>query len=235
MSYWNGDADSVEDVTKGCLQLLDVLPQLDSLSYLSVKLPALQFDTEAVSVILRAAARKQRLVHFDSHSPEEAGRMFTVIGDALSRYCHLGCTIPSRWRRSIDDARTAAGWGLRIRVVKGQWADPLEPGMDMRVEFLKIVDELAGRANRVAVASHDVPLAEEALRRLLVHGTPCELELLYGLPRRGALRMARRLGVPVRFYVPQGKAWLPYLVRHVRKNPRVLAWLARDIVRGFAG
>jgi proline dehydrogenase len=106
--------------------------------------------------------------------------------------------------------------------------------MDMRAGFLNVVDELCGRARCVAVASHDVPLAREALERLLAAGTPCEMELLYGLPRRAAVAAARELGVPVRFYVPQGKAWLPYVLKQARNNPRVLAWFARDLICGYA-
>jgi hypothetical protein len=40
--------------------------------------------------------------------------------------------------------------------------------------------------------------------------------------------------VPIRFYVPQGKAWLPYLLKQAKKNPRVLGWFARDLVVGYA-
>jgi proline dehydrogenase len=105
--------------------------------------------------------------------------------------------------------------------------------MDMRRGFLNVIDGLAGRGCFVAVASHDIPLAEESLRRLLSAGTPCELELLYGLPRRGPIKMARKLGVSVRFYVPQGTAWLPYLLKQARNNPHVLAWFARDFLRGY--
>jgi proline dehydrogenase len=107
--------------------------------------------------------------------------------------------------------------------------------MDMRAGFLKVIDAVRGRAGRVAVASHDVPLAREALLRLMDAGTSCELELLHGLPRREAARMARQLDVPIRVYVPQGKAWLPYVLKQAKKNPWVLTWFARDLVRSFGG
>jgi proline dehydrogenase len=234
VSFWNGDSDSVEDITRSCLELLDLLRDLDSHSYLSVKLPAMRFNSGAVAVILQAAATTGRLIHFDSHGPEDADRMFAAIEEAMSHHTNLGCTIPGRWQRSVDDARLAARWGLRVRVVKGQWPDPSDPDMDMRAGFLNVVDELCGRARCVAVASHDVQLARQALERLLAAETPCELELLHGLPRRAAITAARQLGVPVRFYVPQGKAWLPYLLKQVRKNPRVLGWFARDLICGYA-
>jgi proline dehydrogenase len=232
--FWNGDSDSVEDITRSCLELLDLLRDLDSLSYLSIKLPAMQFNSRAVAVILQAAAPTGRLIHFDSHGPEDADQMFATVEEAMSHHRNLGCTIPGRWLRSIEDARLAVRWGLRVRVVNGQWPDPLDPDMDMRAGFLNVVDELCGRARCVAVASHDVQLARQGLEHLLAAETPCELELLHGLPRRAAITAARQLGVPVRFYVPQGKTWLPYLLKQARKNPRVLGWFARDLISGYA-
>jgi proline dehydrogenase len=231
--FWNADSDSVEEITHSCLALLDLLSELDSHSYLSLKLPAMRFEMEAVATLLKEAARSNRLIHFDSHGPEDADRMFDVIQQSFQMHRKLGMTIPGRWRRSVEDAARAIEWKLRVRVVKGQWADPQDSAMDMRRGFLNVIEELRGRAACVAVASHDIPLARQALRRLLDAGTPCELELLYGLPRRASLKMARDLQVPVRFYVPQGKAWLPYLLKHAKKNPKVLAWFARDLVLGF--
>jgi proline dehydrogenase len=230
VAFWNSDSDSVEDISQSCLELLDLLGELDTHSYLSVKLPAMQFDSKAVDLILQAAAPTGRLVHFDSHGPEDADRMFATIEEAMAHHKNLGCTIPGRWRRSIDDARLAARQGLRVRVVKGQWPDPLDPEMDTRAGFLNVVDELCGSARCVAVASHDVQLARQALERLLAAGTPSELELLHGLPRRRAIAAAHELGVPVRFYVPRGKAWLPYALKQVRKNPRMIGWFARDLI-----
>jgi proline dehydrogenase len=233
VSFWNDDFDSVEYITHSSLQLLELLRHLDSHSYLSLKLPAMRFDSEAVGTILRAAVRIRRLIHFDSHGPEHADRMFALIESAFKHNRNLGCTIPGRWLRSIADAGFACRWGLRVRVVKGQWPDPREPEMDMRQGFLRVIDELRGRATCVAVATHDVTLAREALNRLMDAGTACELELLHGLPRRAAVAMARQLAVPIRIYVPQGKAWLPYVLKQAKKNPRVLGWFARDLVRGF--
>jgi len=233
LCFWNSESDGSSEITSACFQLLDLLETLDAQAYLSIKLPGMRFDEAAVFQVLTEAARRGRCVHFDSHAPEDADRTFQIIESGLRLHPNLSCTIPGRWTRSIVDARLAAEWGLRVRVVKGQWADPADPHMDMSRGFLNVVDELAGRGRFVAIASHDVPLARASLLRLMRAGTPCELELLYGLPWRAPVQMARELGVPVRFYVPQGKAWLPYLLKNARNNPRVLGWFARDLIRGY--
>jgi len=98
---------------------------------------------------------------------------------------------------------------------------------------LRVVDRLAGRGCRVAVATHDHALAGQALARLRDAGTPCELELLYGLPARQSLQAARAAGVPVRVYVPYGHAWLPYGLSQARRNPRILWWTMKDWLLGW--
>ncbi len=60
--------------------------------------------------------------------------------------------------------------------------------------FLNIIDELAGRTRVVAVAGHDIPLAQESLRRLR------------GLPSRASIKMARnrlRENANPREFLPQ--------------------------------
>jgi len=51
------------------------------------------------------------------------------------------------------------------------------------------------------------------------------------LPRRSVLKVSRDLGVPVRYYLPYGHAWLPYALRQARRDPRILWWVLRDASR----
>jgi proline dehydrogenase len=173
-----------------------------------------------------------RRLHFDSLAPETVERTQQMIDELLADLPGLdvGCTLPGRWRRSVEDAHWAARRDLFVRVVKGQWADPEDPNRDAGVGYLEVINQLAGRARRVAVATHDVALAAEAVRRLRAARTPCELELLYGLPMRQSIKQARELGVGVRIYVPYGETYLPYALSQVRRRPRVLWWLVKDAV-----
>ncbi|MGZ4290718.1 MAG: hypothetical protein ACXVQZ_08900, partial [Gaiellaceae bacterium] len=82
----------------------------------------------------------------------------------------------------------------------------------------------------LALATHDVSLADEALRRAV--GSPTELELLYGLPLDGPAAVAAAHGAPVRIYLPFGRGYVPYALSRVRRRPVILWWLARDAVLG---
>jgi proline dehydrogenase len=117
-----------------------------------------------------------------------------------------------------------------VRVVKGEWADPDQPGLAMREGFMAVVDRLAGRGRHVSVATHDADLAREAVRRLAAAGTPHDIELLLGLPFTRVVAVAREAGLPVRVYVPYGHASLRYGLGYLRRNPRRVWWLARDLL-----
>jgi proline dehydrogenase len=121
--------------------------------------------------------------------------------------------------------------GFSVRVVKGQWPDPEAPKHDQRTGYLEVVRRLAGRARHVAVASHDLQTARQALDILLTANTSTSLELLYGLPSRRQIELASSFGVPVRIYVPYGSAYLPYCLAQMKRNPRIAWWLLRDALR----
>jgi proline dehydrogenase len=95
-----------------------------------------------------------------------------------------------------------------------------------------VIDRLCGRAPAVAVATHDVALLTEAVRRLQAAGTPCEVELLYGLPFRAPALAARQMGVHIRLYVPYGHVAATYGIADIRRTPAALWWLAQDLLLG---
>jgi proline dehydrogenase len=233
--YWNGGSDLPKYVADSYVEVLNEIPNLHSDCYLSVKAPAINFDLELLKPVIDRAASIGAFVHFDAMAPDTVDATFNLITSAREIYPKLGCTLPGRWRRSAIDADRAAELGLRVRVVKGQWADP---SVDVNPEqgFLNIVDRLAGQhARHVAVATHNPNLARTALSRLRTTRTSCELELLYGLPSQLLIKIGRDLNVPVRMYVPFGRAWLPYRLKQIPRNPRLVAWFIRDLCRTRTG
>src|SRR5436309_1543455 len=233
--WWDGDGEPPRRVADAYLAALRGLAAGSLNCYLSIKAPSLGFSHELLGELVETARPSGVGLHFDSLAPEGADRTWASIRAAAGRGASAGCTLPARWRRSLSDADHAVALGIRVRVVKGQWADPEAPDRDVRSNFLAVVESLAGRAGRVGIATHDPELARAALARLCAAGTPCELELLYGLPARTPVAIARAGGVPVRFYVPYGHAWLPYGLSQARQHPRVLWWAMRDLLAGSRG
>jgi proline dehydrogenase len=228
--YWNTKGAPPRMIANECLESIRALgaPRLDG--HVCLKAPALGFDHGLHEELVEAARLHGVRLHFDSHSPDDAVQTFALIERCGEKYANIGCTLPGGWRRSLADADWAIERRLQVRVIKGQWDDSERPAMDPRCGFQALVERLAGRGVPVAVATHDLELARASLRHLLAAGTKCELELLYGLPLGPAVGLARELGVPVRVYVPYGKAWLPYTIAQIRKDPRLWGRLACDLL-----
>ncbi len=231
IGFWNTERDPVREVADQYLQGLGALAAGPDTDYLSIKLPALRFSKELLGEVAERARSAACRIHVDSLAPEEADHTRSMVEATLAEVpgVDIGYTLPGRWLRSRDDARWASDRDLFVRVVKGEWADPADPQRDKRAGFLEVIDALAGRARRVGVATHDPTLADKSIRRLQQAGTPCDLELLYGLPMRDAIRRASDLGVPVRIYVPYGEAYMPYALSQVRRKPRIVWWVLKDI------
>jgi len=228
LGFWDDERDAPRAIAGEYLAALQGLAPPD---YLSIKVTALRYDEGLVDeVAARALAQGVRL-HFDAMWPDTVERTRAVIDRVLARFPGLavGTTLAGRWARSVGDADWVVERRLPVRVVKGQFPD--DSATDLRGGFEQVVAALSGRAAHVAVASHDVPLAEACLSRLGEAGTSRELELLHGLPTRASIASAARLGVPVRIYVGYGRAHLPYAVGKVAENPRMILWLARDLLR----
>ena len=142
--------------------------------------------------------------------------------------CRLADTIEDDV--GLDQAQKSAFHARFVAVVKGEQPDAGTAEADLRRGFLAVVNRLAGRARRVAIATHDVPLAREALRRLGDAGTPGGLELLFGLPARRLIGMGRAGAIPLRLYVPYGRPVLPYRLSQATERPAVMWWATRDVL-----
>lgn len=232
LGYFHNWRETPAQMVETLRSSIDALAALRPQGYVSVKAPGFRYAPEVVEAIADAARTQDIVAHFDSHEHVTTDATWECVRQCVEAGANTGLSIPGRWRRSPDDAAMAADLGLRVRVVKGEWADPGAPGLDPRAGFLKVIDTLAGRAREVAVASHDLALARTSLQRLQAAGTPCELELLNGLPRTRLIALGRELGVSIRLYVPYGASWRPYAISKALHNPKIFWWLARDSVLG---
>ena len=232
VGFWNRGNEEPNEVMAAYLGALEATSRAGLDARLSIKAPAFGFSPELLAKLLKQARSAGCHVHFDSLSWESAEPTLALIAEAASPHDQLGITLPARWSRSLADAEAAIELGLSVRLVKGRWPDGETVDQDLCAGFLALVQHLAGRARQVAVATHDELLARQALRLLRAAGTPCELELLFGLPTAPAARAANELSAPLRIYVPYGHATLPYRIADARRDGRVLGWLSRDLLQG---
>lgn len=223
--------ESARTVADVHLDAFERLAAEDLGGYVSVKLGALGFDSGLFTELAAEAARTERRLHVDALGPEAAEKTMTLLKQA-HRPSSLGTTLPGRWRRSLDDCSRAIDLGLCLRIVKGQWPDDLGGSVDPIKGFLDLVDRVSGYQGGVAIATHDVALLQESLRRLTSSGTPCEAELFLGLPFGDPAITAGRFGVPIRMYVAYGHAGAGYGVKDLLGHPATVWWLVQDVLWG---
>jgi proline dehydrogenase len=225
IGYWNGDEDSPRQVADAYLQSLAAM-EGHSFDHLSIKLPALDYSYELLEEVMAAAQRLNVRIHFDSLGPETADRTYTTLDRVASIFPGFSITIPTRWKRSSKDIEWAMERNVTMRIVKGQW--PETGNTNEGQDFIPTVWRLAGRVREVNIATHNPQLLADSLDCLYAGGTRANVELLYGLPTRGALVVARQFSAPVRFYIPFGYAWLPYCLSQAQKDPRIFFRMLKD-------
>src|SRR5262245_2130477 len=101
--YWDVYSDHPASISQAYVGLLGTMSNGSSDCYLSVKAPSLKFDIDLVKKVLDEATRLKAIVHFDALAPDTVDRTFSLIAEAREIYPKLGCTLPGRWRRSLDD------------------------------------------------------------------------------------------------------------------------------------
>jgi proline dehydrogenase len=227
LCYWNDGKEDPEIVAQQYRAAVDGLCAAELDGALAIKTPALWDRAEtAARLVDYARARSVRAV-FDAHAPAQADDVFRTID--LCGPDGVGLAIPARWKRSRADAERAIDLGVAVRIVKGQWPDQPETGIDIRAAYLELAAQLAGRARHVGVATHEASLSEAALKELLSQSTPCEQELIYPDPMAKAIQVSIDLDVTSRLYIPFGSAWLPYSLSRAVQKPEVMLWLVRDV------
>jgi proline dehydrogenase len=230
--YWNSLLDSPACVLNAYLRIIQLIPRLQNDCYLSIKAPALKFEVDLLKEIVREAERANIAVHFDAMAPETVDRTLALIEKIRGIYPNVGYTLPARWRRSLEDSDRIIEMGLRVRLVKGQWHGLNGDETDSGDGFLRLTERLIAKsACHVAVATHNKRVARNTFARLRDSGIPHELELLYGMPQRGMLKFARQHSVATRVYVPYGHSGMPYRLKEAGRDPRVLVWFMRDLIR----
>lgn len=235
IGYVDTEGDSPRAVAQSYLEAIEAINRANVDCYLSIKAPVLRFSRPLFREIVERARARHIGVHLDALSAPDADETFSLLRDLRTLNPRIGCTLPGRWLRSVEDAERAIDLNLAVRVVKGEWPDSRRPEPRPFDNFLAVIDRLAGRAPHVAVATHNPTLAREALRRLRSTGTSCELEVLLGYPIRRVMSVAKAKGVLTRVYVPFGHDELPYSIGQAARNPRIIRWALRDLLRGGSG
>jgi len=147
---------------------------------------------------------------------------------------NVGVVLQAALRRTLDDIATLADLQPSVRLCKGIYVEPpsvafQEPDV-IRRSFVACLDALLDAGCRVAIATHDEWLLDQALERVAgLDDGAYELQMLLGV-RADRGRALVAAGHPLRVYVPFGLRWYEYSLRRLQENPKVAGYVARDML-----
>ena len=210
----------------------------------SVKLTALGLHVDAdlcrslLTDVLRDAASRRIFVRIDMEDSSTTDATLALYRSLREEgYEGVGIVLQAALRRTLSDIEALSDLRPSVRLCKGIYVEPSSTAFQerqvIRKSFVACLDTLLDAGCRVAVATHDEWLLEQALERIpRLQVAGYELQMLLGVraPRGRELVAA---GHPLRIYVPYGQQWYQYSLRRLQENPSVAGHVARDVLGRF--
>jgi proline dehydrogenase len=170
-------------------------------------------------------------VDAEDHTATDAAlRIATAL---RARFGSVGSVVQAALRRTEADVRELAAPGVRVRLCKGAYAEPLAEAYTARHDidrsFARCLRTQMAGPGYPMIATHDPRLI--AITRSLGFGRSpdsFEYHMLYGVSPDEQRRLAAS-GARVRVYVPYGGDWYRYLVRRLAERPANLALFLRSL------
>jgi proline dehydrogenase len=220
------------------------LGPLTACTDVSVKLSAigqaLPGDGESIALdnarrICAAAADHGASVTLDMEDHTTTDSTLRVLAALRAEFPDTGAVLQAYLHRTLDDCRTLASAGSRVRLCKGAYREPPAVAFQKREEvdlnYVRCVNVLLAGDGYPMFATHDPRLVAIAADRALWHGRKndeFEFQMLYGI-RPDEQRRLAAAGHTVRVYIPYGAQWYGYLMRRLAERPANLAFFGRAL------
>ena len=212
---------------------------------ISVKLTMLGLDIDDdvafdnMVSLLETADAVEGFVRIDMEGSAYTDRTIHIAEVLHERFPkRVGTVIQAYLHRSDRDVERLIERGMRVRLVKGAYAEPADIAMQRPREvdeaFLRLMERLLEEGRFPAIATHDPALIRATMgfaMRMGIDRRGWEFQMLYGV-RRNAQRALARDGYGMRVYVPFGVDWYPYFTRRIAERPANLFFVLRQLASG---
>jgi proline dehydrogenase len=210
---------------------------------ISVKLTMLGLDIgdqiayDNMLMLLETARSVDGFVRIDMEGSPYTERTLAIAEALHERFeGHVGTVIQAYLHRSDRDVERLIGLKMRVRLVKGAYAEPaslaLQRPQEIDDAFVRLMERLLEAGRYPAIATHDPALMRAtkgfALRMGIDPGR-WEFQMLYGVRREAQVALARE-GYGMRIYVPFGADWYPYFARRIAERPANMLFVLRQLV-----
>lgn len=209
---------------------------------ISVKLTMLGLDIgddvayDNMLILLETARSVDGFVRIDMEGSAYTERTLAIAEALHARFAGLvGTVIQAYLHRSDRDVERLIDLQMRVRLVKGAYAEPgslaLQRPWEINEAFVRLMERLLEAGRYPAIATHD-PALIRATRgyalRMGIDPRQWEFQMLYGV-RRDAQRALAREGYGMRIYLPFGADWYPYFARRIAERPANMFFVLRQL------
>ncbi len=175
----------------------------------------------------------------DSKCTDLEMELYKRLFDEFPR--NVGLVLQAYLKRTMDDIMDLNTLNTKenpvnIRLCKGIYIEPEEIAYkkkhEINLHFAEDLEFMMANRFRVAIATHDEKLVQEAYKIIEKHNISndmFEFQMLYGVTpelRKTILAGKYRM----RVYVPFGKEWFNYSTRRLKENPRMVSHILKAIV-----
>jgi proline dehydrogenase len=210
---------------------------------ISVKLTMLGLDIgdeiayDNMLVLLETARSVDGFVRIDMEGSAYTERTLAIAEALHERFeGRVGTVIQAYLHRSDRDVERLIGLKMRVRLVKGAYAEPaslaLQRPREIDEAFVRLMERLLEAGRYPAIATHDPALVRATqgfALRMGIDPARWEFQMLYGVRREAQVALASA-GYGMRIYVPFGADWYPYFARRIAERPANMLFVLRQLV-----
>ncbi len=225
-------------------QMLDAIQQRGLKAHVSVKLSQMGMEIDPtlaeqiVAGMLVHAEEAATFVRIDMEGSEFTEATLGITERLHGRWPGLvGTVLQAYLYRTVDDAKRLVDQGIRIRLCKGAYQEPVSIAFadkaDVDRNYVDLMIYLATSGVFCGMATHDEAIIRRMCAFVEEHKLPKEMfefQMLYGI-RRDLQRSLAAKGYGVRVYIPFGPEWYPYFMRRLAERPANVLFLARNFFR----
>ncbi len=246
MDLLGENTGSEEDAARATEEIVGLLDRVHAANIdcnASVKLTQLGLDLgedlcrRNLERIVRHAASLGGFIRVDMEESSYTQRTLDIVRNVHAVSGNLGTVIQAYLYRSEQDVRDLIESGVRIRLCKGAYLEPVSVAFkkkrDTDANFVKLMKLLLASGQCHAVATHDEAMVNATTRFVRENKIPqdrFEFQMLYGIRRDLQQRLARE-GYRVRVYIPYGTRWYPYFMRRLAERPANVSFIVRNLFR----
>jgi proline dehydrogenase len=229
-------------------QLLDDIGAQELNANISLKLTHMGLDVDeklardlVTGLVTKATAMNPRnFVRVDMEGSPYTQRTLDFVHELHRAPGNQGCVgavIQSYMRRSENDVEKLLAEGIRIRLCKGAYKEPLEIAFQAKSEvdanYVKLMKILMKSKVYHGLATHDEKIINQAkafATKERISRDAFEFQMLYGI-RRDLQQSLVGDGWRMRVYIPFGTEWYPYLMRRLAERPANVLFIAKNLLR----